>query len=375
MMEGSSMRILIVGQFGGMGGAERSLIPLAKVLHGDGYELTLLLMTPPANRFIFHNFPGDVLIPSGSNFLHRIKTLIQLERAVATTDLVIATSELTPTYFSWLFSRWHNKPILADVQTHLSSLINERLKLLHHPLSRWIYPQISHIRCVSEGVAKDIIQYYKIPPENVSVIYVSFEFNDILRLAQLPIPPHHSHIFDKPTIVATGRLTKAKRFDVAIEALHHLRQSHNIDAHLLILGEGELRPQLEQQIQDLGLTKHVFMPGFMENPYLYMAKGQVFLLSSDYEGFGRVLVEALALGCPVVSTDCSSGPYEVLEGGRCGLLTPTAQPQKITEAIAEILTNPELAQKLSEAGLQRAKNFDTQSISQQYKTLLNQTLD
>ncbi len=369
------MRVLIVGQFLGTGGAEQSLIPLAKELHSAGYELSLILLKPPVIDFVFSNFPGTVLAPKDASPWQQFQTLLQLNRAIANADVVVATSELSPTYITWLLSLWHHKPLVADVQVCLSRWISGSSKSIHHYLSRWVYPHISYIRCVSKGVAQDLQLNYGVPIKNLSVIYVSFELDKIARAAQSPIPAINNHIFSRPTIVAAGRLTSQKRFDIAIESFLCLRQDYKIDAHLLILGDGELRPQLEQQVQDLGLTNQVFLPGFVENPYAYFNCSKVFLLSSDYEGFGRVLLEALAVGCPAVSTDCPFGPHEILEGGKSGLLTPMANPKAIAHALAQLLTNSELAQKLREAGLQRAKAFDTQTTARQYQTLLNQALE
>lgn len=368
------MRLLIVGRFLGTGGAERSLMPLAKELHRAGHELTLLLVKPPEDYLIFSEFPGTVTIPNGSSAWHKFQALVQLNRAIASSDIVIATSELTVTYVSWLLSLWHRKPIVAEVQVNLSCWINDNCNRIHHYLSRWIYPQISCIRCVSEGVTQDLQSSYSVPAKNLSIIYVPFDIDALNQAAQMPIPAIHSHIFSCPTIVSAGRLTSQKRFDIAIQSFLCLRQNYKINAHLLILGDGKLRPQLEQQVQALGLAEQVFFLGFVENPYPYIKHSQVFLLSSDYEGFGRVLVDALAVGCPTVATDCPSGPYEILEGGKWGLLTPMANPEAMAHALGQVLTNPELAQKLSQSGLERAKAFDTQTIAQQYQTFLNQAL-
>jgi len=366
------MRILIVGQFGGIGGAERSLIPVAKELKNNGHELTLLLMKSPENNLLFKQFPGNVLIPTGLSIGDRLKTFLKLNQLVATTDLLIATSELTPTYITWLLSLWHRKPLIVDVQVYLSRWIKDSSKSIHNSLCRWIYPQISYIRCVAEGVAQDLLSNYNVPQKNLSVIYVPFELDEISKVAESPIPAIHSHIFSKPTIVTVGRFTSQKRFDIAIEAFNNLCQDYAIDANFLILGDGELRPQLEQQVQNLGLTDRVFMPGFVENPHTYVKSSQVFLLSSDYEGLPRVLIEALVVGCPVVATNCPSGPYEILKGGECGgLITPMGEPEKIAEGIARILKNPELAQKLHETGLQRAKDFSAEGVVQQYQNLIN----
>ncbi|MDJ0796711.1 MAG: glycosyltransferase [Calothrix sp. MO_167.B12] len=370
------MKLLIVGRFKGMGGSERSLISLIQEL--KDYEITLMLLKPPKNNVFFHNYAGKLIISNLSinwdkiQFIHQIKTVLQLNNEISKADIIISVSELTPTYISWFLSRWHRKKLLAHVQCNLNQWIQDSNHWFHHLLSRWIYPQIYHIRCASQGVAEVITQYYKVPAENLSVIYPAFELDKIIQAGKLPIEERYHHIFEKPTIVTVGRLTHQKRFDIAIEAIFHLRKSYGIDANLLILGEGKLRPQLEQQVQDLELTKHIFMPGFVENPYPYITKSQILLLSSDHEGFGRVVVEALALGCPVISTDCPSGPSTILEKGKYGLLTPPGQAREITDAIAQILTNPKLAQQLREAGLQRAKDFSAQTVAQEYKALLTQ---
>ena len=100
-------------------------------------------------------------------------------------------------------------------------------------------------------------------------------------------------------------------------------------------------------MQGLGLKEQVFLPEFVDNPHAYIQRSQVFLLSSDYEEFGCVLVDALAVGCPTVTTDCPSGCYEILEGGKWGLLTPVADPKAMAHALAQVLANPELAQRLT----------------------------
>lgn len=364
------MRLLIVGRLFGSGGAERSLLPLAHHLTRAGHELTLLLVRSPQMDGVFADFPGAVIQASGSSIGQRISGFWQLFSAIGQADLVIATSELTPTYITWMLSSWHGKPLIADVQVCLSRWINDSCSPMHHHLCRWIYPQIRQIRCVSTGVAQDLQQTYRVPAQQLSVVYVPFDLAAIAQAAAQPILAIHDPIFDHPTIVAAGRFTSQKRFDVAIQALLHLRQQHHIDAHLLILGEGELRPQLEEQIAALGLAQSVFLPGFVDNPHTYIRRAQAFLLSSDYEGFGRVLVDALAVGCPVVSTNCPSGPDEILEGGKWGLLAPMNDPVAIAAALVQVLTNPALAEQLSQQGTQRAQAFNTEAVANQYEALI-----
>ena len=138
--------------------------------------------------------------------------------------------------------------------------------------------------------------------------------------------------------------------------------------HLIILGSGEKRRKLEMLVQSLELQEWIHMPGFVQNPYDYMREADVFALSSKWEGFGNVVVEAMATGTPIVSTDCPSGPAEILEGGRWGKLVPVSDEQKMAEAIMETLVSP-----VAEGNhlVERAQDFAPEKVASQYLSLLN----
>ena len=152
------MKILFVASFSGIGGAERSLMPLARQLEAQGHELTLFLARPPVDAAVFKEFPGVVDTPKGQGGANA-KTPAQFFRLaglVRRTDLVVATSELTVTYAAWLLAAVWRKPLVADVQVHLSGWIRDNCHPVHRFLSRLIYPRVRGIRCVSEGVAKEL---------------------------------------------------------------------------------------------------------------------------------------------------------------------------------------------------------------------------
>jgi len=187
-------------------------------------------------------------------------------------------------------------------------------------LIRRFYPWADAIVAVSQGVADDLYQISNLTPEQVRVIYNPVIMPDMfVKKEERPTHPWFAPN-QPPIILGVGRLDEQKGFDRLIAAFGRIAPATN--ARLMILGEGALRPNLETQIQRLGLTDRVQLPGFVENPYSYMAHAGLFVLSSLFEGLPTVLVEALFCGVPVVSTDCPNGPDEILAGGRYGHLTP-----------------------------------------------------
>jgi glycosyltransferase involved in cell wall biosynthesis len=170
-----------------------------------------------------------------------------------------------------------------------------------------------------------------------------------------------------PVILAVGRLTKAKDYPTLFRAFSLVRQVR--PAKLLVLGEGEERSNLERLAIELGIQNDVSMSGFVDNPFAFMAKASVFVLSSAWEGFGNVLVEALACGCPVVATDCPSGPREILDNGRYGRLVPVGDHEALAKAILETLDNPDFPAD-RQTRLQRAMEFSVDVAIDRYMKVL-----
>jgi glycosyltransferase involved in cell wall biosynthesis len=168
-------------------------------------------------------------------------------------------------------------------------------------------------------------------------------------------------------VVACGRLKALKGFSTLIDALAVVRE--RVPAHLWIVGEGEQRASLERKIARLGLGGCVRLLGFRPNPYRYMAAADVFALSSRFEGFGNVIVEAMACGAPVVSADCPYGPREIIEDGVNGILVEPASAASLARGILRVLEDKELKRRLASNGFERARDFEADSIAREYGEL------
>lgn len=172
----------------------------------------------------------------------------------------------------------------------------------------------------------------------------------------------------KPVILAVGRLEKQKDYGTLVRAFDMVKRV--IEARLIILGEGSQRADLEIMIANLGLSEAVKMPGFAENPYAYMSRADVFVLSSVREGLPNVLIEAMACRVPVVSTDCPYGPDEILDGGRYGSLVPVEEPRALADAIMAVLRDrPD-----TDAAYRRALNFSVEKCADEYLRIIRQLI-
>lgn len=203
---------------------------------------------------------------------------------------------------------------------------------------RWLYPYADEIIAVSRESAVDLARLLQIPKTRIRVIYNPVFTSALLQSAEQPILHPWFQSDQSPVAIAVGRLTAQKDFPTLLQAFALVRQRYN--AKLLILGEGEERERLEKMTESLNLQEDVDMPGFVENPYTYMKRAKVFVLSSRWEGLPTVLIEAMACGTPVVATDCPSGPREILEGGKWGKLVPVGDPKALAEVILDTLRNP-----------------------------------
>ena len=174
-----------------------------------------------------------------------------------------------------------------------------------------LFPAAAHVVTISRGVAENTTAVIGVPKDWITTVYNPAFTEEIAHHAEAAPDHHWFHDGGLPVVLGVGRLVPQKDFPTLIEAFRRVMAEH--PCRLLIMGEGPKRAELEGQIRALGLEDRVSLPGWTENPYAFMARAALFVLTSRHEGFGNVLVEALACGCPTVSTDCPSGPSEILE--------------------------------------------------------------
>jgi len=345
------------------GGVERVMLNLARGLLAKGHTVDLVLVQAA----------GELLgqVPDGANLvdLKATRTLRALP------SLVRYLRSIHPTAI--LAAQTHNN-VLAVWARRLSAVTSRLVLSEHSSMSavvqnaalskdRWrpwaarlFYPGADAIVAVSAGVADDLAQTATLPREYIHVIHNPIVLPELIAWAAEPLTHPWFEAGQVPVILAVGRLVPAKDFPTLLRAFASLRARR--PAHLLILGEGVQRNTLMALASDLGIVEDMAMPGFDPNPYRFMARCNVFVLSSAWEGFAVVIAEALACGAPVVSTDCPSGPAEILENGKYGRLVPVGDHEALARAIEATLDNPLPAEVLRA----RAADFSVEVITRQY---------
>lgn len=228
----------------------------------------------------------------------------------------------------------------------------------------FFYPYADAIVAVSQDVADDLVRTAKLKTKKITTIYNPIPVDEVRASSKKEINHPWFSNHTNPVILAVGRFHKQKDYPTLINAFNLLRS--NKTARLIILGEGKERPAIESMIHASPYSDDICLMGNIENPYPYMAKTDVFVLPSAWEGFGMVLVEALACGATIVSTDCHSGPSEILENGKYGRLVPVGDSQSMADAIKLSLDHPFPQEK----NIARARDFSEERAVEQYLRVL-----
>jgi glycosyltransferase involved in cell wall biosynthesis len=323
------------------------------------------------------------LDPAGANVLARPALLAWRPAPVQPylADLVryydrvrpqVVLAAKTPTNLLALWARRASgtmPPVVVAEHTQLSQSIQRSRKWRWRyiaPLVAREYAQAAAIVCVSDGVAEDLARTAGLPRARMTTIYNPVVTATLRTRATEPAPhPWLADASGVPVVVAAGRLVAQKNFPLLLDAFARLRAQRA--ARLVILGEGRERRRLEERARALGIAHDVALPGHVGNPYAALARAALFVLSSDWEGLPTVLIEALACGCPVVATDCPSGPAEILEHGRYGILVPVGDAAALAAAMAEALAQPPAAEVLR----RRGEDFSLARAAQRYLALLH----
>lgn len=361
----------------GEGGAERVVTDLASEFASKGHEVSLLVHSEnnPYGRELHENVNLISLENIFSRYLKPrtffclfslIKFLKNKKPDVVFTTGV--THSVILIFVAWLF-RIKSKVIIRETNTisvqekKTSSFLSKIL----FSLARSAYPRATAVIAPSQGVCKDIeVKIPALKGKKIHVIHNPIRTRDIQLKSQEKLS--NEELENTSYILSVGRLVPQKAFDVLIKAWAPIYHDHKID--LVILGEGSEREKLENLSKELGVSNHLHLPGFEENPFSYMASARLYVLSSYFEGLPNALLQAICCGCPVIATDCPSGPNEILQGGSLAPLVPVGDVEALQEGIDQFLKTSESNQENLWQKIETL--YDPKIITEQYLTIFEQ---
>lgn len=348
----------------GGGGTEKVYLNLALYLFSKGYEIHFVLLEKKGELLKY--LPIDIFVYSlnKKRFRNSIFSLVKYFKTQKPNYVLASMWPLTSiSVIAWILAGKRCKLFLSEhsnlTETYLTSKIENSffLKLL----IRITYPYVNGVICVSNGVLEDIITMGRLKRDKIKVIYnpvTNDRFNnDIVN----EIPDFWRDCSFK--ILSIGRFVSQKNHALLLNAFCILRKS--LDVKLIILGDGPLYLQTKEYLNKLGLVDSVIMPGFTMDTNSFYYHSNLFVLSSNFEGLPTVLIEALDYGVSIVSTDCPSGPSEILSNGTYGTLVPVGDAEKLAFAMQQTLLNPRDKISLKE----RAKDFSVEKMSELYLSM------
>ncbi len=323
------------------GGIERIMANLTQNFVERGLQVDLVLNFLGNPSFLSEFSPKvrivDLKAAKAYTRVPRLASYLRREQPAALLSANHSANEVA--ILAKHFSGGSTKVVVSD-QTNLSTEAGNKSPFSSRywaPLAlKLLYPGADGRIAPAIGVAQDLVNITGLPRSKFQVIYNPVINPEILEKAKEPVDHPWFAPGELPVILAAGRLEKQKDFPTLIRAFAQVKQVQ--PSRLVIFGVGSEQSQLEALVSELGLENDVALPGFVKNPYAYVTKSAMLALSSAWEGLPTFLIETMALGIPVVSTNCPSGPAEILDNGKYGELVPVADPEALASAILSILS-------------------------------------
>jgi glycosyltransferase involved in cell wall biosynthesis len=321
------------------GGAERVMVTLANGFADRGFDVDLVLAQAEGPYVSEVNQAVRIIDLKARRVLTSLPRLVEYLRRERPEAMLSAMNHANVVaYLAIKLSRQRTRLVVSE-HVALSAAPTRRASKgsVVRALMRMTYKRCHGIVAVSNAAAEDLARHLRLSRDRVRALYNPVVSDELIERSQVPV----LELTDlaRPIVLAAGRLTRQKDYPTLLRAIALLRK--NVNATLVILGEGEARDELGHLATKLGISDHVVMPGFAANPYAWMRRADLFVVSSAWEGLPTALIEAMACGTPVVSTDCPSGPDEILEGGKWGRLVPVGDPGALAQAIDDELANKE----------------------------------
>ena len=347
------------------GGAEKIAVLLANEISSLGYEVDLVVAK--------NEGPCRDLVSSEVRILD-----LESERVIASLVPLIRYLRLSPP--RTLLSLLNYANLVAIMAHKLSAaecrlVVSERNSPLHATqwLDRYIllpiltpllYPFADTLICISEGIRDVLLRKLKIPPDRLITIHNPIDLRAVLDQAESELSDPWLDDPSENVLITAGRLVPQKDHKALLRAVAAIPKT--MRWKLIILGSGKLERELRDLASELKIEENIRWLGFVDNPYKWMARSDLFVLSSAWEGFGNVLVEAMACGTQVIATDCPSGPSEILENGKWGTLVEVGDCISLAKAIEQQLTMPFIRDVKA-----RSEHFGSAAMIQKYLNALN----
>ena len=372
------MRLAILIPSFEKGGIERSISRIARELIKLGWRIDLLVIeVNPEMRNLIQG--TDVVYLSRAFILKLLKfffpkviylnviSFLGLIRYIRREkpDTLMTARNAPLGIIAKYFSNGETKIVIRE-PLHISSVVKNNsgvIGKLNTVIKKVVYRNADKVIAISKGVADDLIGNFDLAPGKVKIIYNPSADPEIKTLAKENV--NHPWIEQNiPLIIGIGRLTKQKDFPTLINAFSIVREEKL--CRLMIIGEGDDRKNIENLISKKSLGGDIKLMGYQSNPWKYLSKSNLLVMTSLWEGLGNVIIEAMYLGVPVISTDCPSGPGELLRDGELGGLVPIHNPELLADRILDFLNNPhKYNEKVSKAAKESLK-FSSSKIAEAY---------
>lgn len=349
------------------GGAERTIINIINNLNKETFEVTLLIGTKKNNDYI--EMVSDEVIVKYLNKERLRNSFFKLRKFVKKEkpDLLFTTginNNIMLSFVNLSLLKRKTKLIVRETTYRSKSF---KISLLNRVLTYIAYNLIADkVIALSKGVKEDLVKKFSINKQKVKVIYnpIEIEMINQLKDEKLVYPIRDK---DEKIIISIGRLVEQKDHFTLIKAFAILQSM--VNAKLIILGKGPLDSELKSLTEQLGIKDKVYFLGFKRNPYKYINMSDVFVLTSKVEGFGHVIVESMVIGTPVISTDCKTGPREILGDNEYGILVPVGDYEELSFQIFRLLQDEQLQRNFSLRGIHRTRDFNSKKIVKEYENI------
>jgi glycosyltransferase involved in cell wall biosynthesis len=364
------IRVLFVMLDLGAGGAELSLLELLKRLDRSRVKPSLFLLHRNGMHLDQIGADMDVSFGYEGNARMRYHMLSILKKAVSLgsrADVIVGSMEGMPTYVAWLAAKLLRKPIIGWIRTEL----DEYLTLLpgwNRRIARWLYPRCDAVVVPSTGCLHSLSRVTHIPASRLRTIHNAVDRSRVRALAAERLPAI-GNTGQRRYVLGIGRLLNAQKgFDLLVRA-HAAVRSRGINHDLVILGEGKDRLALEKLAHSLYVQDSLSMPGFQRNPFPWLQNARALVAPARVDGLGRIFLEAIALGVPVIGSP-ASGPTEVLNYGDFGIVVKHEDVDSLADAIASILLDDELHARYVKLSLERSREYAPMKSVRQWEELL-----